>query len=717
MRKGVFFIVVLLAMWPMVFSCNSCKSVYDREVHVVCNEDNDLYKLLISKGFHCQRYEDIDEALSACRAQDVLLVLAKEYPSVKTAIPNDFYTKVKEKNLSVYLEFPDRLESGLTGDIKSTKKERLVVTSDFFGTSLPQMRILDAGLYAYVEVPERSAHLKGANVAGFDEAVYGLADTPASPILFEEGNVLISTSKLSDFNKSRYAPLQATESLVSAILSHVLKRPEMGDMSWTPMVKPSYPAEVALPENAYALAVERGAEWYIKGRFLIHEDWKDHWQGIDTLGLPVGPPMNLDLPSGDGSLGVMEGHYSYINPDGSQPYRYWLRGDCVAETAMTFAMANSLKETKQYEEIAIKLMDFLYYSETFRTPASKDPSRSSYGLVGWASTRPSRYYGDDNARVLLGSILSSHMIQQDTWDTQILELILANFRTSGENGFRGGALNGSDIDRKTWQKLMQGNVDNIAPHYESWLWAIYLWLYDKTDYQPLLDKAKKAIEITMNNYPANWKWTNGIQQERARMILPLAWLLRVEDIKKHRDWLTTICDDLLKSQVESGALREELGEGSKGRYGAPKSNADYGHSEAPVIHTNGEPIADMLYTSNFAFFALNEAAQATENPQYIEAVDKLADFLVRIQSSSSGRADLDGCWFRAFDYDHWEYYGSNADHGWGAWGTLTGWTQSFITTTLALKLQETSYWDITKDSHVGDDMDKVWGQMLPGVKK
>ncbi len=169
----------------------------------------------------------------------------------------------------------------------------------------------------------------------------------------------------------------------------------------------------------------------------------------------------------------------------------------------------------------------------------------------------------------------------------------------------------------------------------------------------------------------------------------------------------------IKVPGDCGALREVLGEGSQGKYGAPKSNQHYGTTEAPVIHTNGEPVADMLYTSNFAFFALNEAAQATKNPEYIEAVNRLADFLVRIQTTSSGRADLDGCWFRAFDYENWEYYGSNADHGWGAWGTLTGWTQSFITTTLALKMQHTSYWEFTKNTTIGHDFDQTLQQMLP----
>lgn len=170
-----------------------------------------------------------------------------------------------------------------------------------------------------------------------------------------------------------------------------------------------------------------------------------------------------------------------------------------------------------------------------------------------------------------------------------------------------------------------------------------------------MEKAKTAIQITMDKYPEGWLWTNGLQQERARMILPLAWLVRVEDSEQHRLWLNRVCKDLLKYQVSCGALREVLGEGNKGKYGAPRDNQHYGTTEAPVIHSNGEPVADMLYTSNFAFFALNEAAQATKNPEFLEAVNMIADFLVRIQSTSSGRADLDGCWFRAFDYENWEY--------------------------------------------------------------
>ncbi len=717
-------LIILVLLWLIAISCKGKSAVMNgiieepnrsNTVSICCDENNDLYQLLKTREQNCQRYDDIAEALKASPGNETLLVLAKDYPAKKTMLPADFYTKAKEKNLKVFVEFPDRLPSGETGEIKSTEKERIVVASTFLGKE-HNLSIVDAGLYSYVNVPDRECHLKGAKVAGFKVAIYGLDDTPNFPVLFEDDGVLISTTKLSDFLKGRYAPYDNCRNVLEGIFSLLSIGMDKEDVQWEPLVKPAYGPEDVLTVNAYQNAIERGAAWYEKSRFLIHPDWKDTWKQINIQKLPVGPPMDLSLPSGDGSLGIMEGHYSWINPDGSQQYRYWLRGDCVAESAMTYAMANNIKGNPQYQDVATNLMNFLFNTNTFKTVSSKDPAKSSYGLIGWADTHTNRYYGDDNARIILGTILASITMENSTWDKQITELILANFRTSGKKGFRSGALMGENIDQLTWQVLMERDLENIAPHYESWLWATYLWLYDKTGYKPLLDKAKTAIKITMDNYPANWLWANGLQQERARMILPLSWLVRTEDTSQHRAWLKQICDDLLTNQVACGALQEELGIGGNGKYGAPKSNDHYGSTEAPLIQFNGEPVADMLYTTNFAFFALNEAARATGETKYLEAVDKLADFLVRIQTTTNGRADLDGCWFRAFDYENWEYYGSNADHGWGAWGTLTGWTQSFITTTLALKLKDTSFWDITKQSTIGSNMDEIWNQMLPGVE-
>ncbi len=705
--------ILFVAIGMLGFGCTSSNS--STRLHIVTDQDNDLFKMLSKTRYNIIRYGDVDKALSNVPENGKLIVLALNYPEEKTALPPDFYERAKAKKLKVYVEFPNLLDAEDTGDIIETKKERLVVTSDVFGDHLPQMSILDAGLFSYVSISSRAAILQGAKVAGFKSAVYGLDETDHFPILFKQGNMLLATTKLSNIIQGRYSPIKEWNIVIGHILSFLIDDFDTDMVQWDPLVKPTYSKEEQLNENAYRIAVDRGSQWYDKGRFLIHPEWKSHWQAIDTLALPVGPPMDLDRPSGDGSLGVMEGHYSYINPDGSQPYRYWLRADCVAETAMTMAMSNSVREREGHLQTAENLMDFLFNTDTFMTDNSKNPDGPSYGLIGWADTAPHKYYGDDNARVILGGLLTAQLLGNKKWDRSLEKLILANFRTTGETGFRGNALNGNKIEPLGWRELNNGQLINPAPHYESWLWATYIWLYDKTGYKPLLEKAKKAIATTMDSYPNKWIWTNGLQQERARMILPLAWLVRVENTERHRRWLGKLCDDLLEYQVSCGALQEVLGDQQQGKYGASKSNQAYGTSEAPVIFSNGDPVADMLYTSNFALFSLNEAAQATQDVVYLEAVDRLSDFLVRIQSTSSGRADLDGTWFRAFDYENWEYYGSNADHGWGAWGTLTGWTQSFITTTLALKLEHTSYWDKTKNSSVGKGFDQLKGTMLPGL--
>jgi hypothetical protein len=465
-----------------------------------------------------------------------------------------------------------------------------------------------------------------------------------------------------------------------------------------------YAKNVKLPKNAIKTSIAKGAEWFYKAHLFIAPSWKELWLKYQGNGLsPVGPPVSQQLPNGDGSLGILEGHVSSINYDGTQQYRYWVRADVQGEVAYALAAAGNLLHKDEYYKVAKNLADFIFYHSNLRDGNKNDKTNPAYGLIGWSVTHPGVFYGDDNARCILGLIGASAYMNTSEWDTKILEAILANFRTTGKEGFRGPRLSEEDILKEGWKHFENRDIINPHPHFESWMWACYLWLYDKTGYKPLLQKAKEAIRLTMEAYPGKWKWTNGIQQERARMILPLAWLVRIENTAEHRRWLEEVVEKLLANQMECGAIREELG-GAGGQYGRTASNKDYGLREAPLIFENGDPVADMLYTSNFAFFSLNEAAYATGNKKYINAVRKLSDFLTRIQIKSSRHKDLDGGWFRAFDYNRWDYWASNADVGWGAWSTLTGWIQSWIVSTQLLVERDNSYWELTKKSMVNKHM-------------
>jgi hypothetical protein len=217
----------------------------------------------------------------------------------------------------------------------------------------------------------------------------------------------------------------------------------------------------------------------------------------------------------------------------------------------------------------------------------------------------------------------------------------------------------------------------------------------------------------MESYPDNWSWTNGMSQEIARMILPLAWLVRVKDTTEHRQWLHLIVSDLIALQQPCGAIREQLGRSGKGMYPPPASNQDYGGTEASLIQQNGDPVCDLLYTTNFAFLGLHEAVAATGEPVYRQAEDKLARFLCRIQVSSQSRPELDGTWFRSFDFQRWEHWGSDADAGWGAWCAMTGWIHSWITSVMAMRQMNTSLWDLTADVQIAELHRKYRPIMIP----
>ena len=180
------------------------------------------------------------------------------------------------------------------------------------------------------------------------------------------------------------------------------------------------------------------------------------------------------------------------------------------------------------------------------------------------------------------------------------------------------------------------------------------------------------------------------------MLLPLSWLIRVDDTPQHRAWLDDMVRRVLSYQDKCGAIREEFGDLSKGIAGPPRSNEAYGTAETPLIQENGDPLADMLYTSNFAFLGLHEAVAATGNPEFRKAEDRLAEFFCRIQIRSESHPELDGAWFRAFDFGDWDYWASNADLGWGAWSIESGWSVSWITSILALRQRHESVWDVHK---------------------
>jgi hypothetical protein len=686
-----------------------------------CREDNDLYCVAKASGVTCSRYGHAEEAVAEASDGSGLLVLADSYPGQTTNLDSKLYQDVAKKRLRLYVEFPSSVPDLRVGDPQHVAYgryhnvlDRAVVDSEAFGPALKRMRILALHDCIYVPVQSQTAELVLARVAGFNTAIYGLPPDGLHPILFKHPNrdILVATTKLSEFVKGRYAPSEAWPYVWRWVFEWLSpeRRPIL--VHWTPAVHPTFGRSQRLGISAELDAFRRGIAWFSNARLFVDPSWKyKAYENAKTPGQHPGPTASW--PLGDGSDGILEGFSSDIKWSGKQPVGWNLRTDCAGEVSMSMACSGMIENKPKNSEIGANLNNFIYFSSELAQGPRNDPKSPSFGLVGWSvPNSPGIYYGDDNARSMLGTMAAAGILRSNRWDEKVLRCLLANLRTTGVFGFRPNALTDKELQKFGWRHFYDQKFINYHPHFEAYPWACFLRAYEKTHYAPFLDRTRTGIRMTMAAYPNNWRWTNGLQQERARMLLPLAWLIQIEDKPEHRQWLKRMAGDLIAFQVECGGIREELGAPGNSSISPPKSNAQYGTSETSLLQHNGDPVCDLLYTINFAFLGLHEAAAATHDASYIRAENKLAEFLCRIQIQSEKHPELAGGWFRAFDYKGWDYWASASDWGWGPWSIETGWTMSWITSVLAMRHLGTSLWELTGRNDLGAHLNHLVSIML-----
>ena len=700
---------LLLLIWG-IGSWSPCMAADKPRITFSCAADNDLYRAMTTGDASYKRYDSAAEAVKQAPRGSGVLILANGYPEEQTAIAPAVYDAAREKQLRLYVEYPSFVPGFELQGPRKPHWERTVVASDAFGPKLKKMRILAIHGCHFLETQAKRLHLVSARVAGYDKAVYGLPDQ-TFPILFEHprDNILVATTGLSQFVTARYAPSEAWGNVWEMILDWAAPGAELADLKWTPTVRPTYARDAKLPLNAERQALQRGIGWF-EG-FLVDKSWAELLPRMKKVEYGfIDPEGRKERPIGDGRYGILEGHISKVYADGSQPMRWLLRADCNAESAMAFALSAKLNSDAQHRQIATNLFDFVYFrSELF----CEDPDSDAYGLLGWftqAEAAPyglNSFWGNDGSKAIIGTIVGASALESDRWDERMLASILGNFRTTGPLGFRDGQpIHRDNLRKHGWRYYAQRRTIAPWPQREAWAWACYLWLYDKTKYEPLLEQSRKALRLTMERYPNGWNYSlNEAQMERSRILLPLAWLVRVDDTPEHRRWLHRIVDDMLEHQDSSGAIQEQV------RRATHSSNATYGTGEVSIIHDNDDPCADVFYSMPPAFVGLVEAAAATGDEKFARAADKVAEFLVRVQVHSKTHPRLDGGWFRAFDFKRWDYWGGDGDSGWGAWSSETGWVQSHVVAAMAARQSGRSLWELTADSKIATHFEKYRKQM------
>ena len=236
---------------------------------------NDLCRVIEENGVEMLRFDGPQQAVEHAPPGRGVLILADGYPEETTEVGAGLFEQAAAKHLRLYVEYPSMLPGLQLGPPRGhktgaygSKIDREVITSDAFGTSLKELRLLliHACRYLPVEgVPH--SHIVTAQVAGFDYAVFGLPEQDVWPILFEhpEAEILVATTKLSHFVTARYAPTDAWPWVWRMILGWLQSSELTGHkgqtdedtanpsgplLKWTPTVRPTYGRADALPSDA-----------------------------------------------------------------------------------------------------------------------------------------------------------------------------------------------------------------------------------------------------------------------------------------------------------------------------------------------------------------------------------------------------------------------------------------------------------------------------------
>jgi hypothetical protein len=471
--KFSFLVIVLI-----VFYICTALGQSNQLVISCAGDQNDIVLLLSKNGYKFSRFSNPMEAVKQANSGAGILILADGYPWVENKIDADVFSLAKEKNLNLYVEFSDYIPGieKANGNIK-TEFERAIVTSEVFGKGIKSMDIL--GLNGVIlKFEDKKPLIVLGKVAGVYRAEYGIADVETWPLLFERNNLLIASTKLSGFATARFGPKDKWETVWEYILNWLDPNTKFELGSGLDYVTPMFGKDEKLPSDALVNSIVKGADWFYNGRFLIDSSWKSFCDNMQMPGAGYGPWLDKNVKIGDGSLGIIEGHGSKLYWNGTQQYRYCNRADDNGQVAFALAISNQITGRSRDAIVASNLLDFLFYNSNILARGGDDPKNPCFGLMGWSDSEHSNhnFYGDDNARAIFGALGASACLDIWNWDREILETILANFRTTGKNGFRGNSISAGNLQKYGWKHYQDGDIVNPHPHFESWIWACYLWI-------------------------------------------------------------------------------------------------------------------------------------------------------------------------------------------------------------------------------------------------
>jgi hypothetical protein len=224
-------------------------------------KNNDLYRVLEKEGLPVKQFDTPAMAIRAATKGDAVFVVADGYPQVRTQISEALLQQARKRKLQLYVEYPAALPGiAIPAQPLNAQLERGVVTSTVFGEHLKPLSIL--GINDCYILPVQAAD----PLLILDKAAYVIDDVKKYPLLFKKDNLLVATTKLTNFATGRYGPNAAWKQVWTYILSEMTGQPPYTFRHWPEYVSPMYGKEEALPADAKIQSIAKGVEWFYNAR-------------------------------------------------------------------------------------------------------------------------------------------------------------------------------------------------------------------------------------------------------------------------------------------------------------------------------------------------------------------------------------------------------------------------------------------------------------------
>ncbi len=330
------------------------------------------------------------------------------------------------------------------------------------------------------------------------------------------------------------------------------------------------------------------------------------------------------------------------------------RADCNFECAYLFLLAAEVFADSAYREIAVNILDFLYFRSGLLNRGKEKYPPASWN---WSTIlRESRVWFDDESWCvfLALQIAAKYPKLNERYDLRHHALILSDalaevaITTLPEN---------LQYDGKTWW----------GDPAEVWLGNLALPHWGALVVMALARAAKENADPRYRNYIGRYLQ---YLQKQLPLLNASESSYALLGVKAAAHYL-----GMPEARKLSAALSEKL-TAKLARYG----NLPAEHYEAPC----GEHLVDTIYTVNWATLALQSTPE-------VEATEKLLALLAKIQDNSS-EVHLAGCWRGMYDLEQGAWGGGNAYEG-GAGSIYTGWTNAPIAWAMALRILNRNLFD------------------------